>query len=265
MPCLVARLFWMLLVTILCIPWPAMAQDLPPAEPWDGDAMGCPDGTERFDATSPDGQYTAQWCALVRGAQVARHGPYMERFADGRTLRQGMYFKGMQAGRWVRWNGDGTVARDHLIWPGEASRHIPNPEDLCPDGTRRHRSTGHDHKRRMWSKCQKIDENGERTLEGPYVTWDEIRDADGVRYALRRFMEYRDGERHGRHRDFEGDFGQEVMVEDETFDQGQLHGESRAYFVDGSLRELRHYHQGQFHGRRIGYDGGRSRALAPGL
>lgn len=185
---------------------------------------------------------------------MARHGPYLELYADGTTARQGLYYKGIQAGQWIRWSPRGIVERELIIWPGEASRHIPSPEDLCPVGTRRVRSTGHDHRRRMWSKCQRKDAAGAYQLHGPRVTWDEEKAEDGgVRYVLRRIMGYRDGERHGRHREFAGPFGREVVVEDETFDDGSLQGESRGFFLDGTLRELRNYENGLFEGERIAY------------
>lgn len=225
-----------------------------PIDRWAADQVECPKGTELRQVESPDGQYSAMWCEASRGSKVARHGPYLELFADGSTARQGLYFRGIQTGRWVRWAADGTVERDLILWPGEASGLIPSPEDLCPSGSQRVRSTGHDHRRRMWSKCQSKDASGQYVLQGPRVTWDEERSKEGaVRYILRRIVNYRDGERHGLHREFEGPFGREVRVIEETFVEGNLDGESRAFFRDGTLRELRQYRNGSLHGERISY------------
>ena len=121
----------------------------------------------------PGGEFSARWCQLTRGDQVARHGPYLELYADGTTARQGSYARGIQTGLWARWLPDGRLGRYRTLAPGEASRFIPQPEDLCPPGTMRDRSTGHDHKKRMWSSCERKNEDGDTVLEGPYVTWDQ--------------------------------------------------------------------------------------------
>ncbi len=59
--------------------------------------------------------------------------------------------------------------------------------------------------------------------------------------------------RHGPHRAFAGPFGRESLVEEETFEDGHPEGESRSYYLDGSLREVRHYSGGQLDGERTGY------------
>src|SRR3954454_4311480 len=58
--------------------------------------------------------------------------------------------------------------------------------------------------------------------------------------------------RHGEHLVFAGPFGGEVLVEQERFEHGLLVGESTAFFLDGSVRERRHYLAGQLDGSRIG-------------
>ena len=224
------------------------------------DDFQCPDGTETVQVESPDGRFAAWWCELRQDGQVARHGPYLELYDDGSTYRQGIYVGGVQAGLWVRFSRDGRVERSHAIWPGEAGRFIPQPEDVCPAGTRRRRSTAYDHRRHMQSECFRLDDNGDKVLEGPYIEWDEELTTHGPRYVLRSLMTYEDGERHGPHKVFAGPFRHESLVEDELFVDGRPDGESRAFYLDGGLRELRFYRDGRFDGERIAYyPGGRER------
>ena len=106
----------------------------------------------------------------------------------------------------------------------------------------------------MWSHCYETDAEGRRVLTGPYVTWDEEPSPKGgFRYVLREVMSYREDERHGPHRVYEGPFGREVLVEEEVFAAGSPEGESRSFYLDGTLRELRHYRGGQLDGGRVGY------------
>jgi hypothetical protein len=221
---------------------------------WSAEAIECPDGAELARDASPDGERSALWCQLVRGGQVAPHGPYLELYADGSTARQGLYRGGRQVGPWVVWSPAGEVESVRMLWPGEANRFIPRPEDLCPPGTIRDRSRGHDHKRRLWSHCHRLDANGKEVRHGPSVTWDEeTASGGGTRFALREIEMYQDGERHGPRQVFAGPSGQEALVEEETLEADALEGVSRAFFLDGTVREVRHYAQGQLHGERIGY------------
>jgi|GEM_PF-2833463 len=222
---------------------------------WSATDLECPEGAELARDTAPDGSRSALWCQLTQGAQVAPHGPYLELFADGTTARQGWYRRGIQVGPWIRWTPEGQVEASRVLWPGEASRHIPRPQDLCPPGAIRERSRGHDHRRRLWSRCLVKNESGEEVEAGPHVTWDEAKAPDGSPiYVLREILTYQDDQRHGPHRSFEGPFGGETLVEDETFQEGLLEGDSRAFYLDGMLREQRFYRRGQFHGDRVGYD-----------
>jgi antitoxin component YwqK of YwqJK toxin-antitoxin module len=185
---------------------------------------------------------------------VAPHGPYLELFPDGSTARQGLYRGGVQVGPWVNWTPEGEVHSLRVLYPGESGRHLPRPEDLCPPGSFRERSRGHDHKRRLWSRCLAENEAGEEVLVGPYVTWNEEPAPEGgVRYVLRRIAHYQDDELHGPRRLYEGPFGKEVLVEEETFQNGKLEGDSRSFFLDGALREQRFYKDGLLEGKRIGY------------
>lgn len=267
-PVIASLLFGLLVGLLLTLPSSTAAQD-PPGPGADGDAPGadgdasivrlsaedmvCPPGTSRQRAESPDGRFSALWCEMRQGDRVARHGPYLELFADGSTYRQGSYHRGLQAGRWVRFSAKGEIEREHRMWPGEASRFLPQPEDICPPGTRRIRTTSFSDRRKMNSKCVREGEDGEEILEGPYITWHEELTPRGRRYVLRRIMTYHDDERHGPHRAFDGPYGREAMVEEETFVDGRPQGESRSYYLDGSLREVRHYEGHRFVGERVGY------------
>lgn len=257
-----------LAVALALLPWslgtppPGMAQasadepaarEAAPIERKSVREMVCPPGTEPARAESPDGRFAAAWCELRRDGRVARHGPFLEMDAEGRTLRQGHYAGGVQAGRWVRFSPEGEVEHEIVLAPGEAGRHVPQPEDLCPPGTKRRRTTSFSDRREMTSRCERVDENGERVLEGPYVSWDAAPSPRGEIYLLRRIMNYRDDERHGRHAAFEGPMGREVLVEEETFEEGQIEGESRSFFRDGTLREQRFYADGKLQGERVGY------------
>ena len=231
-----------------------------PPERWDVEDFACPAETEVRRAESPDGKYSALWCQLERGGRVARHGPYVELFADGTTLRQGLYLRGVQAGRWVRWSESGEIVTDRTILPGEAGRHLLQPEDLCPPGTVRNRYRSHSDMSYLESDCLLESEDGDEVLHGPSVDWEEVRDERGVRYALREISNYRRGTRHGRHMIFAGPGGRESLVVEETYVDGALDGESRAYFLDGSLRERRRFERGQLRGTRIAfYPDGRER------
>ena len=237
---------------------PAQAQ--PPIGRWSAEEIDCPEGTELQHAEAPDASYSALWCEASRGTKVARHGPYLELYADGSTARQGLYHRGLQAGSWIAWTPAGEIASERVILPGEAGRHILQPEDLCPPGSVRERSLAFSDRHHMDSVCHEINEDGEEVMVGPYVTWDEERSPNGTRYLLRSIMHYKNDQRHGLHRVFEGPFDREVLVEEETFAEGSLHGPSRAYFLDGSLREVRHYNRGRLDGERIAYyHGGKER------
>ncbi len=243
------------LLALAMVPAAAMRAQTSPAIPrWSAGEVECPGGTELRRAEAPDGSRSAMWCEAVQGTKVARHGPYLELYADGSTARQGIYLDGVQAGLWVSWTPAGAPVSERVLLPGEAGRHILQPEDLCPPGSTRDRSHGHDHRRRMWSRCYAIDKEGERVLVGPYVTWDEEKGPNGgKRYLLRAIMTYENDQRHGPHRLYEGPFRGEVLVEEETYSAGQLEGDSRAYYSGGSLRELRSYRDGQLDGERAGY------------
>lgn len=243
------------------------AQAPSPAQPGEqgfarlsADDFECPEGTEIVRVESLDGRFAAWWCELREGGKVARHGPYLELFDDGSVYRQGAYLRGLQAGWWVRFSRSGEIEHRLAIRPGEAGRFIPQPEDLCPPGTTRRRSTAYDHRRHLQSECFRLDEDGDRVLEGPYVEWDEETTPGGARYLLRSLMTYKDGERHGPHKVFAGPFQRESLVEDEVFVDGQPDGESRAFYLDGEIREIRSYRDGRFHGERVSfYPGGRER------
>ncbi len=246
-----STLVWLLTVGVW-ISTQAQAKEVLPR--WSAEEITCPEGTELRRVEAPDGFRSALWCEATRGTRVARHGPYLELYADGSTARQGLYLKGVQAGLWVSWTPSGTIESQRMLLPGEASRYILQPEDLCPPGSRRERSFGFDHRPRMWSQCHKTDKHGEQVLVGPYVTWDAEVDANGAkRYLLREIMTYENDRRHGLHRVFEGPFGREVLVEEETFVEGRPDGESRAYYLDGSLREVRTYRGGELDGEWIGF------------
>ncbi|MEM7581988.1 MAG: hypothetical protein AAF560_01290 [Acidobacteriota bacterium] len=232
----------------------ASAQPEPEIGRWLAEEVDCPEGTELRRAEAPDGSRSALWCEASRGARVARHGPYLELYPDDTTARQGVYFKGVQAGLWVSWAPDGAMEQHRIVLPGEASRYLLQPEDLCPPGSVRERSFGHDDRPRMWSKCHEIDAEGRTLTVGPYVTWDaEVGPGGAKRYVLRSIMNYENDRRHGLHREFAGPFGREVLIEEETFASGHPDGESRAYYLDGSLRELRNYREGRFDGERVAY------------
>ena len=221
---------------------------------WSVDSIECPKGTDLRRAEDPDSSLSAQWCEIRRGSKVAPHGPYLELYADRTTARQGQFLRGAQVGQWITWTREGEIETTRTLWAGESGRHIPRPEDLCPPGSIRDRSRVHNHRRHGRSHCYTKDEKGERILVGPYVTWDEEKAPEGGRrYVLRQIMTYRDDERHGPHRVFEGPFGREVLVEEETFFEGYPEGESLAFFRDGKVRERRFYRDGQFDGERIGY------------
>ncbi len=214
--------------------------------------FACPDGAEMRRAESPDGKYSALWCQLERGDRVARHGPYLELFADGTTARQGHYHRGVQAGRWIRWSESGEIVSEREIYPGEAGRHVLQPEDLCPPDTIRHRYRSLSDKSYLESDCLLI-EGEEEVLHGPSVRWEEIQDGNGLRYALRDITEYRHGERHGRQLVFAGPSGRESLILEQSYVAGVLDGESRAYFLDGTLREVCRFEEGQLQGLRIGF------------
>ncbi len=243
-------------IRIVCPTLLALAAAAAGAQPpsrWSADEMECPGGTDLRRAEAPDGSRSALWCEASRDSQVARHGPYLELYADGTAARQGLYRLGAQAGRWVSWTPEGAVASDRTLMPGESGRHIRQPEDLCPPPSVRRRTFSYDGRHHMNSKCEVTGETGELVMVGPYVRWAEERVSGGKRYLLRSIMTYDDDGRHGPHRVFEGPFGQEVLVEEETFADGSPDGASRAYYLDGSLRETRWYSGGQFHGERVGY------------
>ena len=217
------------------------------------DYVQCPDATEMTYDEAPDGSRSARWCQMTRGGLVARHGPYLELYADGSTARQGVYLLGVQAGQWASWTPDGRLEQHRILAPGESSRYIPQPEDLCPPGSVRNRSTGHDHKKRMWSKCEAKSDDGESILVGPSVTWDQEMTPQGPRYKLRQITHYDDDERHGPNQIFDGHFGRERLVVDETYEAGSLQGESREFYMDGALREQREYVNGRFVDERVAY------------
>jgi len=149
-----------------------------------------------------------------------------------------------------------AAAPPEPLVPGEANRWIRNPLELCPPGAIRHRDFGFDDRARMWVSCTTTAAGGKRLLDGPYVTWDEERTPQGPRYVLREIMGYATDTRHGEHLVFAGPFGNEALVERETYRHGLLEGESTAYFLDGSVRERRQYVGGQLDGPRIGYSPG---------
>lgn len=217
----------------------------------------CPAGASAQRRTATTDAPAALWCERRVGDRVLRDGPYLELAADGSTARQGTYARDRQVGTWVRWDADGRAAEIVALRRGESNRHLPRPEDLCPPGSVRRRSFGYDDRRRMWSECVAAGvagEHGAPLAEGPTVTWDEERGPDGAtRYVLREVTTYRRGELHGPHLVFAGAFGREAVVERETFDHGVLAGESRGFYLDGALRELRRYRDGALDGERIGY------------
>ena len=217
----------------------------------------CPSGTSlRRSDPAPDGR-AKLWCETTAALRSVRHGSYIELYPDGSTARQGSYLRGRQVGAWVRWAPAGKAETVTVLRPGESSRHIPEPEELCPPGTTRHRSFGFDDRRRMWSECTAPGtkgKQGKEVLAGPHVTWDEEPAPDGgTRYVLRDLMTYRDDERHGPHLVFAGPFAREMVVERETYDDGRLVGESRSFFLDGTVRESRNYREGELDGVRVGY------------
>ncbi len=221
---------------------------------WSAEEIECPGGTELRRVEAPDGSRSALWCEASRGTKVARHGPYLELYADGSTARQGLYVRGVQAGQWISWAPDGTIEGDRVLLPGEAGRHIPHPEDLCPRDATRDRFRSYSDRRRLESRCHTTGDDGEKMLVGPYVSWDEEKGPDGgLRYVLRRIMTYENDRRHGPHRAFTGPFGREALVEEEKFENGHPEGLSRSYYLDGSPREVRHYRDGQFEGERVSY------------
>ncbi len=131
------------------------------------------------------------------GGRMIRHGPYVELDAGGGTARQGTYARGLQVGRWVRWTPAGAIDSVIVLKTGEASRFVPEPENLCPPGTTRRRELGFDDRRRMWSSCTTPGAGEKQELDGPYVTWDEEDAPGGRRYVLRDITTYAHGERHG--------------------------------------------------------------------
>lgn len=222
---------------------------------WPAKDVDCPAGASLRHADAAGGGRAVMWCESLAGGRPVRHGPYLELYADGTTARQGSYARGRQVGTWVRWAPGGGIETITTLRPGESNRHIPSPEELCPPGTMRHRSFGFDDRRRMWSSCTTPVKQGSPVLTGPYVTWDEEEApaSGGTRYVLREIMNHRNDERHGAHLVFAGPFGREAVVERETFDNGRLEGESQGFYLDGTTREMRHYHEGELDGVRVGY------------
>lgn len=216
------------------------------------DDFECPPGAELRRGEAAGGG-AALWCEAPDGPRSVRQGAYLELYPDGTTARQGSYERGMQVDAWVRWTPGGEVAKLTALVPGEASRFIPNPEDLCPAGATRARSFGFDDRPRMWSSCVAVTAGGARVLQGPYVVWDEVPGPRGPRYLLREITTYRDDERHGPHLVFEGPFGRESLVERDTYDSGRLEGDSLAFYRDGTPREARHYRHNELDGVRVGY------------
>lgn len=218
----------------------------------------CPNGTESRQESS-DGLFM-QWCEAGEGDAARRHGPYLERFDDGSPARRGTYEDGLQSGEWVRFTADGEVESKHTILPGEASVYLPEPLDVCPPKSHRVLSLGCDDEDQMWMECRYLDKEGLPEEHGPSVKWDKEHLGGATRYLLREIAHYEDGRRHGRRLVFDGAFGAERVVEEETFERSALNGESRAYYLDGSLREIRHYRNRQLHGERIAfYADGRER------
>lgn len=215
--------------------------------------LSCPEGTFLEQADSPDGDHTAVWCQIERDGQVARHGPYLELDADGTVLRRGLYRGGLQFGRWTRFDPSGEVLTDRVIFPGEAGPHVPQPEDLCPPGSFRDRSRSTSKETRLRSTCLVSSEEGEEIQVGPEVIWIEIRRERGPRYALREIGHYADGRRQGVRRLFDGPSRHERLVGEIRYEDDVAVGESRSYYLDGSLREIRHFADGRLHGERVAY------------
>jgi antitoxin component YwqK of YwqJK toxin-antitoxin module len=213
----------------------------------------CPRGAtaRREEATTDRPAFIA--CEAEIAGRMVRDGPYLELDPEGMTARQGAYARGAQVGRWVRWTPAGEIDSVIVLKKGEASRFIPEPEDLCPPGATRRRDIGFDDRRRMWSSCTAPRAGARPELNGPYVTWDEEHAPGGARYVLRDITTYAHGERHGTHLEFAGPFQHESLVEEETYEHGALARESRGYYDDGAPRELRHYLHGQLDGERVGY------------
>ncbi|MEM8934204.1 MAG: hypothetical protein AAGE94_23625, partial [Acidobacteriota bacterium] len=104
------------------------------------------------------------------------------------------------------------------------------------------------------------DADGNAIRVGPYVTWDIEVVGGGNVMHLRELVEYVDGEANGRRLRFGGLATDERIVLDETVVAGVPHGESRALFLDGSVRETRIYRDGVLDGeRRAFYPDGRER------
>lgn len=115
------RRYFLLACLCLTIAGSVVAQITPESvERLVADELRCPEGTEWEYAQSPDGEYSARWCQMTQGSQVARHGPYLELYSDGSTARQGVYVRGMQAGLWVRWTPAGQLDTYRILAPGES-------------------------------------------------------------------------------------------------------------------------------------------------